>query len=81
MGLEQSVGTICRGHLAFLLASSFFLLVANSCVSVQEEIVHKNCLVKMTEYPDSSFIGDLKCLQYHDGRLFFLDINFILFSL
>ena len=51
-----------------------FLLLTFSC-SDHENVIQKECIYQLSEYPDSSFIGDVKCLQYSDNHLYLLDIN------
>lgn len=50
------------------------LFMTISCTN-HEIVIQKGCVYQLSEYPDSSFIGDIKCLQYYDNHLFFLDIN------
>lgn len=60
---------------SYLLAiACIFFFVTISC-SDYETVIQKSCILRVSEYPDSSFIGDLECLQYYDGLLYLLDIN------
>lgn len=58
----------------FGVIAGIFLWMAISC-SNQEIVIQKKSVFKMSVYPDSSFVGDIKALQFHDSLLYFLDIN------
>lgn len=60
---------------SYLLAIACIFFIAVVSCSNHEIVIQKRCILKMSDYPDTSFIGDIRCLQYHDGQLFLLDIN------
>ncbi len=63
------------GKTPFLVVITAGLLFFLCSCRGKEYFVRKSPISWIGEYPDSSFIGDVKCLQIDNGRLFLLDIN------
>lgn len=63
-----------KDSLRLLVVSTALISMTISCAN-HEIVVQKSYINKMSIYPDSSFVGDIRGLQFNNNHLFFLDIN------
>lgn len=61
-------------YLRQFTVTTVLFIITISC-SNHEPIVQKRCVYRMSIYPDSSFVGDIRGLQFHNDHLYFMDIN------